>query len=84
MREARTVAEKRTLAWSEQWREKGRQEGQLDLLVDLIRQRFGDTVAETALAALHAMQDPNALSRVGGWLLDSESADAFLARLKSA
>ena len=78
------MAEKKTLAWSEQWFEEGRQEGRLDMLVGFVRGRFGDRVAETALAALAANQDPNALDEVGAWAVGCESADDFLARLKSS
>ena len=84
LRKAKTMAEKKTLAWSEQWFEEGRQEGRLDMLVGFVRERFGDAVAEKAHPALAAMPDPKALDRARAWLVGSESADAFLARLKSA
>ena len=74
------MTEKRTLAWSEQWFEEGR----LDMLVGFVRGRFGDRAAETALAALAANQDPNALDEVSAWAVGCESAADFLARLKSS
>ena len=84
LQEARTMVQKKTLVWSEQWREEGREEGRLEMLVGFVRERFGDAVAEKAHSALAAMSDPKALDRARAWLLGCESADAFLARLKSA
>ena len=64
--------------------QEGRQEGQLEFLLRLVRRRFGDAVAETVRTGIAAMRDPNTLDELGDWLLDCDSADAFLARLKQA
>ena len=65
-------------------RQEGRQQGQLEFLLRLVRRRFGDAVAETVRTGIAAMRDPNTLDELGDWLLDCDSADAFLARLKQA
>ena len=84
------------LVWSEKWfdqglkqglkqgRQEGQQEGQLELLLRLVRRRFGDAVADTVRAGVAAMRDPSVLNELADWLLDCDSADAFLARLKRA
>ena len=86
--EAQTMVGKGKLVWSEKWFDqglkKGRQEGQLEFLLRLVQRRFGDAVADTVRAAVAAMRDPSALDELGDWLLDCDTADAFLARLKRA
>ena len=84
------------LVWSEKWfdqglkkglkqgRQEGQQEGQLELLLRLVRRRFGDAVADTVRAGVAAMRDPSALNELADWLLDCDTAEAFLARLKRA
>ena len=84
------------LVWSEKWfdqglkqarqeaREEARQEGQLELLIRLVRRRFGAAAADTVRADIAAMRDPSALNELAEWLLDCDTAEAFLARLKRA
>ena len=76
------------LVWSEKWFDqglkKGRQEGQLEVLLQLVRRRFGDEAADTLRAGVAAMRESTALTELVDWLLDCDSADACLARLKRA
>ena len=88
------------LVWSEKWfdqglkqarqeareeaRQEGRREGQLELLIRLVRRRFGAAAADTVRADIAAMRDPSALNELADWLLDCDTAEAFLARLKRA
>ena len=96
LQEAQTMVEKRKLVWAEKWfdqglkqglkqaRLEGRLEGQLELLLHLVRRRFGDEVADTVRVGVAAMREPTALSELLDCLLDCDTADAFLARLKRA
>ena len=68
----------------QQGRQEGRQEGQLEVLLQLARRRFGDSVADTVRVGVTAMREPTALSELVDWLLDCDTVDAFLARLKRA
>ena len=75
-----------------QGRQEGRQEsqqealqqGQLELLLRLVRRRFGAAAADTVRADVAAMRDASALNELADWLLDCDTAEAFLARLKRA
>ena len=92
LQEAQTMVTEGKLVWSEKWFDQGlkkglaqgRQEGQLELLLQLVRRRFGDAVVDTVRAGVTAMREPTALSELVDWLLDCDTADAFLARLKRA
>ena len=94
------MVRKGKLVWSEKWfdqglkqgrqesqqeaLQQGRQEGQLEVLLQLARRRFGDSVADTVRVGVTAMREPTALSELVDWLLDCDTVDAFLVRLKRA
>ena len=58
--------------------------GELNLADATFRLDRSEGPAETVRAGVTAMREPTALSELVDWLLDCDSADAFLARLKRA
>jgi len=82
-------------SWEQQWErrgiEKGLQQGlqqglvaERQLLLRMIRKRFGTEVAERSQPLLERIDDPQRLEELGEQLLDSVDGDAWLQALRNA
>lgn len=90
LHEVSGMLSERIESWEQQWErrglEKGLQQGlvaERQLLLRMIRKRFGTEVAEQSLPLLERIDDPQPLEDLGEALLDSADAEAWLQALRN-
>ena len=85
-----TLLEARAREWEAQWFREGHEQGvaqgaaqgKAELLRGLAAHKFGGPEGEQVFARIEHIRDPDQLARVGGWLIECESASDLLARLE--
>ena len=85
-----TLHEARAKEWMAQLVRDGREQGvaqgaaqgQAELLRGLTAHKFGGPEGERVSALIEHIRDPDQLARIGGWLIECESASELLARLE--
>ena len=72
--------------WEDNFREaaetRGRTEGRTELLLNLVRQKFGEESAARMAPVLGTRRSEQALSEVGTLLLECETGEDLLAKLR--
>ena len=78
---------KNEIDWTHEWREQGLQQGlqqgQRDLLLHLVRSRFGDETASTLTPILEDITETETLTNIGEWIVTIDNEDTFIAKVKS-
>ena len=69
-------------AWIAKGEERGAETGRKDLLVKLVRKRYGAGAASEIAPLLDEIRSPPALDEIGFWIVDGNSADDLLAKLR--
>ena len=77
-----TLHETRAKEWMAQLIRDGREQGQAELLRGLAAHKFGGAEGERVSALIEHIRDSDQLARIGGWLIECESASELLARLE--
>ncbi len=87
--EMQSMLAERVIEWTQQWKEEGLQEGlqqglatERDLLLRLARKRFGDACAQALAPLLEPQDNPETLAQIGEWLVDDDTGEAFLAKVR--
>ena len=70
----------RVKEWTEEWKEEGRAE----LMHRLAARKFDRTTADRFTEWLGRVRDPEQATEAGIWILECESGEELLSRLKSA
>jgi hypothetical protein len=75
-----TIAEK----WVQQGLQQGLEQGERQVLLRLVRRRFGEAIARQSETLLAQISDPAQLENLGEMLLECEDGTAWLHRLQAA
>ena len=70
-------------SWADAWIAKGETKGRKDLLLRLVRERYGDSTATAIAPALDAVRSLPTLDEIGVWIATCGTADALLARIRA-
>ena len=96
LEEIRIMLTDRVLDWTQQWKQEGRQEGlqaglqqgrqeglhsERQLLLRLVRRRFGDDAMERSRMLLAQIENPSVLEELGEMVLDCADGEAWSAAL---
>ena len=68
--------------WDEQKIAEGRWEGQRDVLCSLASRRFGAATGAELETVLAGVEDASELARIGALIIDCDSGQDFLARVR--
>ena len=68
--------------WTVQWRAEGRVEGQAEVVRRQAARKFGAMTAERLAAELERVHDPERVVEVGEWLIECESSEELLDRVR--
>ena len=78
--EGEAMLRERVKEWTEEWKEEGRAE----LMHRLAARKFDRTTADRLTEWLGRVRDPEQATEAGIWILECESGEELLSRLKSA
>ena len=71
-----------TVQWLEEGRAEGRAEGHAEVVRRLAARKFGAATADRLAERLEGLDDPERTVEIGEWLIECESGDELLDRVK--
>jgi len=90
LKEVLEMMETEGLTWADRiraegrrkWHAEGRREGERKLILRQARIRFGEQLADSLAVLLERIADVDRLEEIGEWLLDCDSGDSLLKRVR--
>lgn len=83
-REARNMLRERMKEWTVQWLEEGRAEGRAEVMRRMAARKFGAVTADRLAETLEGLDDPEQVVEIGEWLIECESGEELLGRVRRA
>ena len=80
--EDRTMLYETVKEWTVQWRAEGRVEGRAEVMRRQAARKFGAVTADRLAEELERVHDPEQVVEVGEWLIECESGEELLDRVK--
>ena len=80
--EARSMLRERVKEWTAQWLEEGRAEGRAELMRRQAVRKFGAVTADRFAEELERVHDSERVAEIGEWLIECESGEEMLDRVR--